>query len=135
MSDSIRATAARFFHEQNHARGGPPDEICAPGYTFRVGNMPAMDVEGHRAFSAPFYDAFSDLKHEIEEIIAEDERAAVMFRLRGTNDGDFMGNPPSGRSIDVGAVAFMTIASDKVADVRAQFDQMALMQQIGALPA
>jgi len=69
------------------------------------------------------------------EIIAESDRAAVRFRLRGTNDGEFMGNPPTGRSIDVGAVAFMTIASNKVVEVRAEFDQMALLQQIGVLQA
>jgi predicted ester cyclase len=46
-----------------------------------------------------------------------------------------MGSPASGRAIDVGAAVFMRVVSGKVAEIRAVFDQVGLLKQIGALPA
>jgi predicted ester cyclase len=94
-----------------------------------------MDLEGHKAFSATFYAAIPDLKHQIQEVIAAGNRVAVRFRLTGTNSRSLMGNPPSGKPIDAGALALMRTASGTVTEIRAEFDQMGLMQQIGALPS
>jgi predicted ester cyclase len=66
--------------------------------------------------------------------LAEGDVAAVRFRLTGTNTGTFLGNPPSGRAIDVGALALMSVAYGKVAELRAEFDQLGVLQQIGVLP-
>ena len=66
-------------------------------------------------------------------MIAEGDRVAVRFRLIGTNSGSLMGHPPSGKPIDAGALALMTISSGRVVELRAEFDQLGLMQQIGVL--
>ena len=129
-----KETARRFLEAQDRLRGGPADELCADGYTFRIGGVPPMDLEGHKAFSAPFYAAFPDLTHDVQEVLAEEDRVAVRFRLTGTNTGDFMGHAPSGKTIDVGALVFMTISSGRVVDMRGEFDQLGLMQQLGLVP-
>jgi predicted ester cyclase len=129
-----KLTAVKFFEEQDRLRGGPADDLCGNGYTAYLAGFPAMDLEAHKAFSAAFYAAIPDLKHQIREVIAEGEVAAVRFRLTGTNSGSFMGKPPSGKPIDAGAVAFLRTASGRVTEIRAEFDQLRLMQQIGALP-
>lgn len=135
MSEAAKRVALKFFQEQDRLRGGPADDLCADGYTASLGSFPPMDLEGHKAFAATFYAGIPDLKHRIEEVIAEGDRVAVRFRLRGTNSESLMGQPPSGKRIDAGALALMTISAGKVAEVRAQFDQMGLMQQIDALPS
>ena len=134
MSESNKATAVAFFEAQDRLRGGPADELCAEGYTARLAGFPTMDLDGHKAFAASFYGAVSDLEHRVEEVLAEGDRVVVRFRLAGTNDGEFMGIPASGKPVDVGALAIMRIESDRVAEVRGEFDQMGLMQQIGAVP-
>jgi hypothetical protein len=45
-----------------------------------------------------------------------------------------MGKPGSGKPIDAGALALFRTASGGVTEMRAEFDQIGLMQQIGALP-
>lgn len=134
MSEEPQLTAVKFFEEQDRLRGGPADDLCGNGYAAYLAGFPAMDLEAHKAFSAAFYAAIPDLKHEIREVIAEGEVAAVRFRLTGTNSGSFIGKPPSGARIDAGAVAFLQIASGRVTEMRAEFDQFGLMRQIGALP-
>jgi predicted ester cyclase len=135
VNEAAKATAIRFFEEQDRFRGGPPDDLCADDYIAYLGGAPAMDLEGHRAFAAPFYGGIPDLEHRIEEVIAEGDRVAVRFRLAGTNSRSLMGQPPSGTRIDAGALALMRIRSGRVAEIHAEFDRLGLMQQIGALPS
>jgi predicted ester cyclase len=135
VSEAAKATAVRFFEEQDRLRGGPPDDLCADGYIAYLGGAPAMNLEGHRAFAATFYSGIPDLEHRIEEVIAEGDRVAVRFRLTGTNSGSLMGQPPSEARIDAGALALMQIRSGRVAEIHAAFDRLRLMQQIGALPS
>lgn len=134
MSEQAKATAVKFFEEQDRLRGGPAEELCADAYTAYLASLPPMDLTGHRDFSAVFYAGFPDLEHRIEDVIAEGDRVTVSFRIIGTNTDSFMGNPASGKSIEVDALALMTVASGKVTELRGQFDQMGLLRQIGALP-
>lgn len=134
MSEATKAAAVSFFEAQDRLRGGPAGDLCAEGYTAYLGNFPPFDLEGHKAFAATFYAGIPDLEHRIQEVIAEGDWAAVRFRLTGTHSGSLTGQPPSGKRIDAGAIALMRISAGKVAELRAEFDQMGLMQQIGALP-
>ena len=134
MSEQEKETAVKFLEAQDRLRGGPAEELCGAGYTAYLASFPPMDLAGHKEFSAAFYAGFPDLQHKIETVIAEGERVAVSFRIIGTNTATFMGTPASGQPIEVDALALMTIRSDKVTELRGQFDQMGVLRQIGALP-
>jgi predicted ester cyclase len=134
MGKQAKATAVKFLKEQDRLRGGPAKELCADGYTAHLASLPPMDLEGHRGFAAAFYAAFPDLEHRISEVIAEGDRVAVRFQITGTNTESFMGNPATGRPIEVDALALMTVESGKVTELHGQFDQMGVLQQIGAVP-
>jgi len=134
-ADEAKMTARNFIEEQDRLRGGPSEDLCSDDYVAYLASLAPMDLAGHKAFSAVFYAAFPDLKHNIEDVVAEGDRVALRIRFTGTNSESFMGNPASGRSVDFEALVFMTIASGKVKELRGQFDQMGVLQQIGALPA
>jgi predicted ester cyclase len=134
LSEQVKSTAVKFFEEQDRLRGGPADELCAEEYTAHLTGFPAMDLAGHKAFAAAFYAGFPDIHHTIDEVVAEGDRAMVRFTLRGTHTESFMGIPASGNPVEVAAFVLMTLADGKVTHLRGQFDQLGLMQQIGALP-
>ena len=92
-----------------------------------------MDLAGHKAFSAVFYAAFPDLRHNIEDVVAEGDRIALRIRFTGTNTESFMGKPASGKPIDFEALVLMRVRSGRVEELRGQVDQMGVLQQIGAL--
>jgi predicted ester cyclase len=94
-----------------------------------------MDAAGHEAFARAFYAGFPDIHHTLDEVHATDGGAAVRFTLRGTHTRPFMGIPPTGRAIEVSAIALLTFAGGRVAHLRAVFDRFGLMQQIGVIPA
>ena len=44
--------------------------------------------------------AFPDFEIMVDDIVAEDDQAAVFFRLAGTHQGDFLGLPATGKRIE-----------------------------------
>jgi hypothetical protein len=45
MPDAAKATALHFLAEQDRTSGGPPDELCASGYTAYFAGFPPMDLQ------------------------------------------------------------------------------------------
>lgn len=127
--------ARRFFESQDQSRGAPDAELCADDYRAHVSAYPVMDRAGHQEFAGSFYAAFPDLRHQVEEVVVAGDRTTVRFRITGTNTESFMGMPATGKSVDITAIALLTIVGGKVTSLFGEFDQLSLMQQIGAIPA
>ncbi len=130
----IKSIGPRFFKEQDRLRGGPAEELCASNYVAHIGGNPPMNLAAHKQFAGAFYSAFPDLNHTIDDTIADGDKVVVRFTLRGTHTGNFMGIPATKKSMTVGAIAIYHVVNGKVAELRAQFDQMGMMQQLGVIP-
>lgn len=124
----------RFFDAQDRLRGGPDPGLCAPGYLARLAGYPPMTLEEHQGFAAAFYAGFPDLSHNVEETVSAGDTVVVRFTLRGTQQGAFFGIPPTHRPIEIGAIAMLTLVGGLVQQVRAQFDQLGMMRQLGVVP-
>jgi predicted ester cyclase len=135
MTEQSTTIARKFFESQDQRRGGPAPELLADGYTAHVSAYPVMDGAGHDEFAGMFYGAFPDLVHHIEEVVGLGDRVAVRFRITGTNTESFMGMPATGKPIDINALGLLTIDGSKVKDIYGAFDELGMMQQIGAIPA
>ncbi|MEQ1439067.1 ester cyclase [Fontimonas sp. SYSU GA230001] len=128
-----RELGCKFFEAQDRLRGGPDPDLCASNYLARIGGNPPMTLPDHQAFANAFYAGFPNLRHTVEETIADDAKVVVRFTLRGTHQGEFMGIQPSQKDIEVGAIAILSIANGKVTEVRGQFDQLGMMRQLGVI--
>lgn len=131
-AESTRTLARSFFLEQDRMRGGPAPALCAPAYTAHLAGNPPFDLAGHQAFAAAFYAGFPDLRHEVEQVLVEGERAALRFTLYGTHGGPFAGLEPTGRPVAVTATAVMRLEAGRIAELWAEFDQVGLMRQLTA---
>jgi predicted ester cyclase len=60
---------------------------------------------------------------------------ASRWTITGTHRGTFQGVPATGRLITFSGIDFSRVVEGKVAEHWAQFDLLAVLQQIGALPA
>jgi predicted ester cyclase len=58
-------------------------------------------IEVLRQFVKVFRDAFPDLRFTAEDIIAEGDKVAARYTMRGTHHGEFMGVAPTGNRIEV----------------------------------
>jgi predicted ester cyclase len=122
----------RFFEEQDRLKGGPPEALCAPGYLALLGGNPGMDRAGHEQFARAFYAAFPDMRHDIEEVFATEDRVAVRFVLHGTHTGSFFGMPPTARRVAIPANVLMHVSGGRVTKLLGLFDEAGLLRSLGA---
>jgi steroid delta-isomerase-like uncharacterized protein len=91
--------------------------------------------EGVKVLTQTFRGAFPDFKVVIDDIIAEGDKVVVRQTWSGTQKGEFMGVAPTGKSVSFGVIDFIRIEGGKFVEHWGQLDTMAMMQQLGAIPA
>ena len=77
----------------------------------------------------------ADPEFTIEDLVAEGDRVAVRLTSAATQVGDFMGMPGSGKRYSIEEIHVFRLRDGKVVEHWHQFDQMGMMQQLGAMPA
>jgi steroid delta-isomerase-like uncharacterized protein len=71
----------------------------------------------------------------VQDIIASGDTVATRWVVTGSQQQELMGIPATGRTIRVEGMNFYRHNNGRVTDVWTQFDNVGLMQQLGALPA
>ena len=89
-------------------------------------------IDGRKRAVGMFRGGFPDLRSTIEDEIADGDRVVTRATLSGTNTGDFMGQPPTGRTMSVTAVDIFRVAGGKVTDRWGVLDMASLTQQLHA---
>jgi steroid delta-isomerase-like uncharacterized protein len=113
------------------------DEFFAPDFVEHEELPPEMPpgIEAVKMLPKVFRSAFPDFQVTIDDVIAEGEKVVVRSTWSGTHKGEFMGIPPSGKSVSFGVYDTIRIAGGKVVEHWGQMDNMTLMQQLGVVPA
>jgi len=79
--------------------------------------------------------AFPDLRMEPEDVLASGDKVIARVRATGTQQGEFMGIPASGKSVDVQLIDIIRFGDDGLAHEHwGVFDALKMMQQLGAIP-
>ena len=79
--------------------------------------------------------AFPDLTFEPKQFFTNGDTVAVYFKASGTQSGEFMGIPPTGKRFEVNGVDIVRFGDDGVGREHwGVFDAMTMMQQLGVVP-
>jgi len=96
----------------------------------------APTKDGVRAFFQMQLAAFPDLRMDVEDVVANGDKVVARVRLTGTHRGGFMGVPATGKDVDVQLIdVFHLGAYGLVHEHWGVLDALAMMQQLGAVPA
>jgi steroid delta-isomerase-like uncharacterized protein len=136
-TEANKAVARRLFEESlNTGNFAVLDELFAPNYRNYFPGMPdPLDREGWQQVVTMFRIAFPDLHFTVEDIIAEGDTVVLRWTHRGTHQGDFQGIAPTGKSIMGMGIVFFRLEDGKIVEDRPLFDQLGMLQQLGAIPA
>jgi predicted ester cyclase len=111
-------------------------EILAPDFKRLRGGMLNLaanaEGQGFPSSGINLRGAFPDRVDVIEEIIAEDDRVGLLFRLTGTHLGNFFGIEPTGKKVDVYEAGIYRLANDKVVEAWFMADELGALLQLGA---
>lgn len=95
----------------------------------------APDKEGTLDYFRAMLEAFPDLRMEVEDLIADGDKAVARVRVTATHRGDFMGIPPTGATGDIQVIDIMRFDADgQVCEHWGVADMLSLMQQLGVVP-
>jgi steroid delta-isomerase-like uncharacterized protein len=89
---------------------------------------------GYLAIINMMRSGFPDVQWALEEMIAEDDRIAARFTMRGTHRGTFFGVPATGNKVEIRAMNFYRFSQGQFIEEYGQPDLLGLLQQIGAAP-
>jgi steroid delta-isomerase-like uncharacterized protein len=135
MSAANKAVARSLIDTFNRGTLDDADRVLAPEYTYRGPGGDAHGPAGWKQLAQMYHDAFPDVALTIDEQIAEGDTVVTRFTARGTHRGEFAGVPPSGRFVTVPGVTIERIANGRIVETVELFDQLAIFQAIGTLPA
>ena len=82
-----------------------------------------------------YFVAFPDLVMDVEEVLVDDQRAAVMATFTGTDRGGFMGMPATGRRVTIPVVFLYEFKDGKIVRDRRVYDFTGMLVQVGTLKA
>jgi steroid delta-isomerase-like uncharacterized protein len=92
--------------------------------------------EGVTKFFQMYMAAFPDLRMVPEDVIASGDKVVARVRVTGTHNGAFMGMSPTGRRVEVQLIDIIRFGADgRAREHWGVSDQLAMMQQLGAIPA
>ena len=70
----------------------------------------------------------------IDDLLADKDKVAIRWIIRGTHQGTLMGIAPTGKSITFSGVNIYRLTGGKIVEEAGMADIAGLLQQLGALP-
>lgn len=132
MSAEENKALIRQFNEE--AWNGHDVEARARylGPNFAINGRVVDPVRSTQRFSSLFV-AFPDFHRMKEDTIAEGDKVVARYTVTGTHQAEFMGVPATGKKVSFSWITIYRIADGKVAEEWLLFDQLGLLQQLGAV--
>jgi predicted ester cyclase len=122
-----KAIARRYFEEiLNNGSAAAIEAIVAPDVVFR--NPPAVvtGIGEFRKLVAALRGAFPDLHFTLEDELAEGNKVATRWIMRGTQGT---------RTVDVSGMDIFLIDNGKIREIWVNMDTLKQAQQMGTVPA
>ena len=110
------------------------DDIYSPDLIGHFSGMPPVDIAMHRAFGLATYDAFSDLKRPVEDLVAEGAKVVARWTSVGTHDGPFQGIPATGETVTTSGITIFRLENGKIVEEWSESDMLGMLQQLGVIP-
>lgn len=134
--DDNLVIARRFIEEVlNGGDLAVADELLGPGFVEhhpRPGQRPGRD--GFKQRIAMLRTAFPDLQYTLDDEFAAADKVVIRVTARGTHQGELAGLAPTGRRFTMSGIVIFRIAGGKIIERWANYDNLSMLQQLGAVP-
>jgi steroid delta-isomerase-like uncharacterized protein len=131
-----KALVRRLFDEVwNTGNVALVDDLLAPSFVDHAAQMGGDDPtrDGFKTQVRLFRTAFPDGRSQIEDLIAEDDRVVARWTDGGTQRGEWMGVPPTGKRVTMSGIDVYRIEQGRIAEFWCSEDELGLLRQLGAL--
>ena len=129
--DTNKEIVRRFIKEVfEDLNADAVDELVADDFVSHTWGLQDDAKQALKKVAAGMGAALSDIKFEIEDLIAEHDRVAVRLTSSATQTGEFHGLPASGRRYSIGEIHIFRIVEGHIVEHWHQYDLTGLMRQL-----
>ena len=109
------------------------DELISPNvvHHFNSSLKPIVGLKANKEFNTSLFQGFPDIEQTIEDIIAEKDTVVYRTTIRGTHTGEFLGIPPTNKSVQINDFTLLKIASGRIVEWWYECNLLELMTQLG----
>ena len=135
-AEDNKAIVRRFYAEIDKGNLAALDEFVVEDY---LNHAPAAfpglaeGREGLKQAFKIFWDATPGY-HEIEDMIAEDDKVVTRMTAYGKHTGDMFGIRATGNDLEMKAVAIHRVVDGKIVEHWSCKDELGFLRQLGVIP-
>jgi steroid delta-isomerase-like uncharacterized protein len=112
------------------------DEIFDPDVVIRTPlQVEATGAQTIKEVFARLHRAFPDLHVAVEDLIEEGDKVVGRNTVTGTHRGEYLGLPPSGKTVTYSEILIFRFANGRVAETWGVVDVLSQMRQLGVVSA
>jgi steroid delta-isomerase-like uncharacterized protein len=134
--EALKELERRFFDEMlNRGNLAIADDLFSfdsADHAGFPGQAPGRD--GFKQAVVAMHKAFPDIHYTINDMVAEGERIATRWTLRGTHLGEFFGIAATGNSVSVEGIHILRIVEGQIVECWEVWDQLSMLRQLGTVP-
>jgi len=111
------------------------DEVFDPDV--RIDTPLPIEATGAQALKqvwATLLRAYPDLHVTVEDLFGEEDRLVARNTVTGTHQGEYLGVPPTGKSVTYNEMFIVRFADGRIAETWGVVDLLSQMKQLGAIP-
>jgi predicted ester cyclase len=107
------------------------EEVLAPDIQLpTIADLADPTPAGLKQANQGFRASFPDLHGTIEQVFAFGDWVAARVTWTGTNTGEFMGQPPTGKTVTITEIEIVRCQDGRIVDLRQVADLANLMAQL-----
>ena len=121
----------RLIHEVLNAKDySVLPELLHDDYVYRTPGEELVGAEALEGLFRMYHSAFPDLQVRIDDMFGSGGRVATAFTLSGTNEGEMMGTPATGRQVSVRGVIHSRVVGGRIVEEWELLDMASLQRQL-----
>jgi predicted ester cyclase len=112
------------------------DKLVSPNliYHFNSTAQPIIGLKANKEFSKSLFQGFPDIRQNIEDVVAEGDKVVYRTTIQGTNTGEFLGAPSTGKSVKVNDFTMLRFSGSQIVEMWYECNLLEVMQQMGLVP-
>lgn len=124
-------TLKRFGEAVNSGKLQELEQLVTPGVV-EHDPVPGQEStpQGYVWFFERFRASFPDLKLDVDQMVADEDKVAIAYTIEGTHKGEFQGVPATGKRIKARGLEICRFEDGKMAERWGSSDVLGIMQQL-----
>lgn len=109
------------------------DQLFAPTYV-RHGGKGDQTREQFKQILSSLRVGFPDIRSEVVDAVEQGDRVAYRWQSTGTHLGNYLGAPPTGRTIVASGITISRFENNQIVEDWASWNEVSVLHSLGILP-